>query len=283
MLKDFIFNPDFIEELQIPSMEGEIWKRLNTELYPRIKPVYFISNKARIYNFQTKKFIKTRKLDSKKHSSPYYKVNLQIVIDNHSFAQVCLVHRLMMATFYPIEGMEKLLVNHKDGDKCNDDLSNLEWMTPSGNTLHAIKNGLFKPIYGENHCCATITEETAKNIINLLLSRKYTHAKIAEMVGTTESIVDSIASKKAWKHLTNELDFSSLKQRLPKCFTFDQIKQCCEFFQNNKIGERSIRRYCMDCLLYIKYDRPITESVTNSIRLIYQKKRYTCISKNYNF
>ena len=86
-----------------------------------------------------------------------------------------------------------------------------------------------------------------------------------------------------WKHLTNELDFSSLKQRLPKCFTFDQIKQCCEFFQNNKIGERSIRRYCMDCLLYIKYDRPITESVTNSIRLIYQKKRYTCISKNYNF
>ena len=283
MLKDFSIDPEFIESLTIPSLDGEIWMKINNELYPKIKPYYFISNKARIYNYTTKKFIKTRKLDPNKNTSPYYKVNLQIEIDGHSFGQVFLVHRLMMSTFYPIEGMEKLLVNHKDGNKCNDELTNLEWMTPSGNILHAIKTGLFKPVYGEKHCCATISEDTAKKIIKLLLVRRCAHKQVAEIVGTTESIVDSIASKKAWKHLTNELDFSSLRYRLPKCFTLDQIKMCCKYFEENKINDRSIRRYCMDCLISIKYDRPLNESVVNSVRLLYQKKRYQYISKNYNF
>ncbi|WZX10447.1 putative HNH endonuclease [Aeromonas phage ACP1] len=36
----------------------------------------------------------------------------------------------------------KLEVNHKDGDKHNPDFSNLEWMTKSENTQHALENGL---------------------------------------------------------------------------------------------------------------------------------------------
>lgn len=283
MIKDYIRDENLLILLSIPSLEGEYWKPINRELYPKIKPVYWISSKARIYNAKTKKFITTRKLDESKHSSPYYKVNLQIDIDGHSYSDVFLVHRLMMSTFFPCENMQKLLVNHKDGNKYNDELDNLEWATASENIIHAINTGLFKPVYGEEHCCATITNESAIQIINLLFSRKYTHAQIANKFGTSISVVDSIACGKSWKHLTNGMDLSILKHRIPKDFTFEQIVQCCDYFSKHPKENKSIRRHCMNCLQYIKYDKEITESVLNSIRLVYLKKRYTHISKNYNF
>ena len=59
-------------------------------------------------------------------------------------------HRVVASTFIPkYEHLKdvpywKLEVNHKDGDKHNPDFSNLEWMTKSENTQHALENGLQK-------------------------------------------------------------------------------------------------------------------------------------------
>lgn len=54
-----------------------------------------------------------------------------------------LVHRLICATFHRCPGkMEDYQVNHKDGDKTNNDADNLEWVTPSENILHAYMTGL---------------------------------------------------------------------------------------------------------------------------------------------
>lgn len=54
------------------------------------------------------------------------------------------IHRLVAETF--IQNPEnKTEVNHKDGNKLNNKVDNLEWCNHSENQLHAYKNNLQKP------------------------------------------------------------------------------------------------------------------------------------------
>lgn len=53
------------------------------------------------------------------------------------------IHRLVAETFLPVYGdVSNLTVNHKDGIKTNNDPSNLEWVSRSGNLIHAYHNDL---------------------------------------------------------------------------------------------------------------------------------------------
>lgn len=57
------------------------------------------------------------------------------------------VHRLVAKEFIP-NPSDKPAINHKDGDKYNNNVSNLEWVTSKENSRHAWENGLMKPSYG---------------------------------------------------------------------------------------------------------------------------------------
>ena len=57
------------------------------------------------------------------------------------------VHRLVAEAFIPNPD-NKPEINHKDGDKHNNNVSNLEWVTTKENCQHAWKSGLSTPSYG---------------------------------------------------------------------------------------------------------------------------------------
>lgn len=61
-----------------------------------------------------------------------------------------LVHRLVAKTFYDIseERSNILQVNHIDGNKTNNFIANLEWVTGKQNVQHAYDTGIRKPSGG---------------------------------------------------------------------------------------------------------------------------------------
>ena len=54
---------------------------------------------------------------------------LRVSLCKNGKQKTFLVHRLILKTYNPVENMNELTVNHKDEDKKNNCLSNLEWMT----------------------------------------------------------------------------------------------------------------------------------------------------------
>ena len=90
--------------------------------------------------------VKTRVLRNNDNGSGY----LQVQLSSGGERQPRLIHRLVAEAFLPPEdGL--VFVNHKDGDKANNRLENLEWCSRSGNMVHAYAVGLMGP-----HCVPVI-------------------------------------------------------------------------------------------------------------------------------
>lgn len=78
-----------------------------------------------------------------------------------------LVHRLMLKAFVPnLENKEQ--VNHIDCDKQNNNLENLEWVTPEENIKHAVENDRQRDQNGENNNMSKLTEKDVLFIRRLL-------------------------------------------------------------------------------------------------------------------
>ena len=164
-----------------------------------LKYNYYIYDDGRVYSEKTNKFLSTA-LDK----DGYVKVSL-ISTDNkrHRYS----VHRLVLENFHPVDGMENLQVNHIDGNKQNNNLSNLEWVTSSENNAHAYRIGL-KNQKGSKNNASKLNEQDVKEIIDLLLSKKYTQKQIAQKYGVCDDAIGAIKRHQNWKELTKDIDFN---------------------------------------------------------------------------
>ena len=142
---------------------------------------YDISEQGIVKNINTGRIMKPEI-----QKSGYHRVTLCASGKTHRY----LLHRLVALCYIPNkEG--KPCVNHKDGDKSNNCVENLEWVTYSENELHSI-HVLGKTGSGRK---PTIPQETINEMFEM---RKMgsTQKLIAERVGCSRQYVSEILSGK---------------------------------------------------------------------------------------
>ena len=129
----------------------------------------------------------------------YHCVN--IMVGSHQ--KMLRVYRLVAEYFLP-NPEKKPQVNHIDGNKDNNDVSNLEWCTEKENIQHAVRTGLKVGKKGEKHPMSKSKEQLIRKICELLTTKKYTRQEIADMLGTTLSVVAHVKKRDRWNHITVE-------------------------------------------------------------------------------
>jgi hypothetical protein len=112
------------------------------------------------------------------------------------------VHRLVARAFIPNPD-NKPQVNHIDGNKTNNIVSNLEWVTVAENTQHAYTTKLNK-YKGENSHLAKLTEKQVIEIYDRLQNGEYQY-RLAEEYGVNKTTISNIYCQKSWWHTTRHL------------------------------------------------------------------------------
>lgn len=177
-------------------MQTEIWKDIEN-----YEGSYRISNFGRVrslkryvkHNWGGKQIVKEMILKPQLWGL-YYHVQLY----GKQNGKRLMIHQLVaMAFIDPYYRKKKLEVNHIDGDKLNNHLSNLEVVTTSQNRIHAYALGLEKPTVGEINGMSKLR---AEDVIEIRKS-KASAVEVGKKYGINPSTVYKIRKRERWKHV----------------------------------------------------------------------------------
>ena len=158
------------------------WKRIIIEGQ---ETHYEVSHRGSVYNTESEKML-TQTINN----SGYPTVTLRLPDGSRSF----LVHRLVAFAFIPNDVPERNQVNHINGDKEDNRVSNLEWVTDQENKLHGLRTGLYR--VGEDHGRAVNKDEDILTQICLhylktsQCPRYMSHEKVQERRDYVKQLVD---------------------------------------------------------------------------------------------
>lgn len=129
--------------------------------------------------------------------------------DSYGYKVMCInkknykAHRLIMYNFKKNENYANLQVNHKDGNKLNNCILNLEWCSSGDNIRHAWDNGLSRRTKEsiERHKNSMIS----KIDISILFDKnaKYTKKRIKSLLKSRGIDIDNYQFIKTDKNKTN--------------------------------------------------------------------------------
>ena len=198
--KDIIDNPERWYSLE--NYEDEIWKSLKDfeeefqcSNYGRIKRNARSWRRGR-QGCQIKSIpegiVKQRIL-----KQGYVKVNLCKKGIKKSYS----VQRLVALTFIPNKKKEANNVNHKDGNKINNMVSNLEWVTPSENTLHSLY--VLDNIKKHRARYNNFSKEEIQDIKNKK-EQGILQKEIAKIYGVSLSVINLIITNRTYQDYTNK-------------------------------------------------------------------------------
>jgi hypothetical protein len=149
---------------------------------------YIVSEDGTIESLLTNK-----KISKRVGPNGYYQVNLCI----NGKCKTFMLHRIIGILF--IENPNNYpCLNHKDGNKLNNDVSNLEWVTHKENVQHANRNGLINHAKGTRTNNGRFNEDDIRKIRQLFSDGK-SKREISVIYGVTKSAISQILSGKTYK------------------------------------------------------------------------------------
>lgn len=156
-------------------------------------PGYFVSSSGLVLSTRKgKRKILVRCVSS----TGYLAVNLYREDGTHKYAKVHQIVALVWLGRKP----KGHCVNHKDGDKKNPNVENLEYATFQGNLAHAFGTGLRIPSHGSKHHWSKLKEVDVVEI-RRLFSGGQDQTSISKMYGVNSSCISDIVTRKTWKHV----------------------------------------------------------------------------------
>jgi DNA-binding CsgD family transcriptional regulator len=203
-------------------------EELKQYIFKGIYTDYYVSPNGDIYSNKRNDMYK---LKPTKSTRGYVKVRLSIdgkIYNRH-------IHRMVAETFIP-NPENKPEVNHIDGNKKNNTVTNLEWVTRKENAEHAYRTGLFG--IGESFSTADISNKQCKKICKLLESTDMSIKDIAEKVNCGKMTVYHILHGDTWKHVSCNYDFSHRK--LFKHITESEAREIHRLLNEGELSSKEI-------------------------------------------
>jgi len=156
----------------------EIWKDV-----VGYEDYFQVSNTGKIYSKRTNKELKYSV------TQKGYCVFVTRFNGRNSPAKCFKIHILVAKAF--IDNPEnKLTVNHIDGNKLNNNVSNLEWATMSEQLKHAAELGLRQPKKGHDHIQSKLTKDDVKYIREN--HHQFSSRKLAKLFNVSKTTILSI-------------------------------------------------------------------------------------------
>ena len=193
-------KPAFTFVTPKPAIHFEEWKPI---VYDSVTPdMYFISSFGRLKN-NKEQILRTQKINSGYYTARLFKDKEHRHLTRNRYKQVT-VQRLVATMFLDKPLLENMTVNHKDGNKSNNCVWNLEWSTQLENNIHSYRTGLNNN-YGNNCYCSKFTEDQVRTICEILQSGNYkNYREILGIIGmectpNNQDMVGNIKRRIAWK------------------------------------------------------------------------------------
>lgn len=162
--------------------------------YKGIETKYLISDDGQVYNTDKNKLV-SQFLNRGGYTNVHLHINKMDVKKG--------VHCLVAETFIP-NPENKPQVNHIDGNKMNNVISNLEWVTQSENNIHAVNIGLRKPRSGEGVHFAKYTAEQVEIACKEFEKDELELYEIEKLTGIPVKTLGEIRSGKIWKSISKK-------------------------------------------------------------------------------